>query len=187
MRQRRPGALSLLCMALSAAALSGCTNPDAPGLATPTDSVSSPSSPGEPTAPPPPAPSSYAPTAVQPSGALALAAFARLYVNWSYETLIGEQLTLAAMSLGAARLAERQAAATSSADSAIQAGHIHNSGRVVSIAPEQGRPRTWVIVTDERTGGSTQYEGLGSSYHVTLARIAQVPGGYAVSEWLPQS
>ncbi len=45
----------------------------------------------------------------------------------------------------------------------------------------------WVIVTREQTGGDTQYEGLPAAYHVTLAKLASVPGGYAVSEWLPQS
>ena len=44
-----------------------------------------------------------------------------------------------------------------------------------------------MIVTREQTGGDTQYEGLPAAYHVTLAQLASVPGGYAVSEWLPQS
>jgi hypothetical protein len=57
----------------------------------------------------------------------------------------------------------------------------------VSIAADVSRPGTWDIVTREQTGGSTEYEGLPASYHVTLAQLARVPGGFAVSEWLPQS
>jgi hypothetical protein len=45
----------------------------------------------------------------------------------------------------------------------------------------------WVIVTREQTGGDTQYEGLPAAYHVTLAQLARVPDGYAVSQWLPQN
>ena len=56
-----------------------------------------------------------------------------------------------------------------------------------AIAADLGTPGEWVLVTREETGGDTQYEGLGASYHVTLARLASVPGGYAVQEWLPQT
>ena len=91
------------------------------------------------------------------------------------------------MSVGAARLAEQQAAASSEADTTIARGHIWNSGQIVSIATRPRRRGTWVIVTREQTGGDTEYEGLPAAYHVTLARLARVPGGYAVSEWLPQS
>jgi hypothetical protein len=127
------------------------------------------------------------PAAVQPTKMRALEAFAGLYVNWSYRTLAGTQRTLAAMSVGPARLAEAQAAASTRADSTIARGHVWNSGRLVSVSREENRAGTWVLVTLERTGGSTQYQGLPAAYHVTLARVAGVPGGYAVSEWLPQT
>ena len=91
------------------------------------------------------------------------------------------------MSVGAARLAEQQAAASSEADTTIARGRIWNSGQIVSIAADVSRPGTWDIVTREQTGGSTEYEGLPAAYHVTLAQLARVPGGFAVSEWLPQS
>ena len=45
----------------------------------------------------------------------------------------------------------------------------------------------WTIVTREQTSGAGEYEGLPAAYHVTLAKLAAVGGGYAVSEWLPQS
>jgi len=124
---------------------------------------------------------------VQPSPPAALTAFAERYVNWSYRTLTAQQRALAAMAVGAARAAEQQAAATSQADTTIATGRIYNSGQVVSVGPDAAHRGLWVIVTREQTGGDTQYEGLPAGYHVTLARVASVPGGYAVSEWLPQN
>jgi hypothetical protein len=175
-----------VCLALAAVALAGCTNPDAPSTVNSTES-SSPQNPGEPTAPPPPSPSTQTPANVQATPTKALAAFAQLYVNWSYHTLSTDQRTLAAISVGAARLSERQAAASSQDDTTIAAGHIWNSGQVISISPDLTRAGSWVIVTHEQTGGNTQYEGLPAAYHVTIAQLANVPGGYAVQEWLPQS
>lgn len=179
--------LIAVCLLLVAVALAGCTNPDAPSAVRSTEASASPQSPGEPAAPPPPSPGPQAPADVQPTPTKALAAFAQLYVNWSYRTLSADERTLAEISVGAARLSERQAAASSQDDTTIAAGHIWNSGQVVSIAPDLTRAGAWVIVTHEQTGGNTQYEGLGAAYHVTIARLANVPGGYAVEEWLPQS
>jgi hypothetical protein len=174
---------------LAALALTGCSNPDAPGAGSPTTATpaSAARNAGEPPGPAPTPAASQAPLKVQPTPQAALTAFAELYINWSYHTLNAQQRTLAAISIGAARLAEQQAAASSAADSTIGQGQIHNSGQVTSLAPELTRRGMWVIVTREQTGGDTQYEGLPSAYHVTLARLARVPGGYAVSEWLPQT
>ncbi len=119
-------------------------------------------------------------------GSKAITAFAELYINWDYRTLTANQRTLAAMSVGAARLSERQAAASSQAATTITRGHIYNHGQIISIARELPRPGTWVILTREQTGGNTQYTGLPASYHITLTRLASVPGGYAISQWLPQ-
>jgi len=179
-------ALIPVCVLLAAAALTGCTNPDAPGSVQGT-ATASPQNPGEPPAPAPPTPAAQAPAGVQPTPAKALAAFSGLYSNWTYRTLSSNQQRLAAMSVAAARLAEQQAAASSRADTTITRGHIYNSGEILSIAPDASRPGTWVIVTREQTGGDTQYEGLPASYHVTLAQLAHVPGGYAVSQWSPEN
>ena len=185
--------LVLTLALLAAAALTGCTNPDAPNgagateAATTTTGAPAPQNPGEPAAPGSPTAASQAPFGARPTPQAALGAFAALYVNWSYETLTAEQQTLAAMSVGPARLAEQQAAATSQGDTTITQGHIHNSGRVVSIAAELTQPGTWVLVTREQTGGNSHYQGLPATYHVTLAQLALVAGGYAVSQWLPQN
>ena len=188
MSPRTLRALTLACPLLAAAALTGCTNPDAgPGATTATTRSAAPQNPGEPTAPAPPSASSQAPARVAPTPQAALTAFAQLYINWSYGTLHSEQRTLATMSVGAARLAEQQAAATSQGDSTISRGHIYNRGQIVNIGPDQIHRGMWIVLTREQTGGDTQYEGLPAAYHVTLAQLAHLPGGYAVSEWLPQS
>jgi hypothetical protein len=178
----------LMAAALIAAlALAGCTNPDAPGTVTSTRSNASPQNAGEPKSPPPLSTAAQGPAGVQPTTTKALTAFAELYVNWTYRTLSENQRTLAAMSVGAARLSERQAAASSRDDTTIAGGHIYNRGEVISIARDLWRAGAWVIVTRERTGGNSQYEGLPAAYHVAIAQLASVPGGYAVEQWLPQS
>jgi hypothetical protein len=193
MSTRSARALILTCLLLAAVALTGCTNPDAPTTAgagaadTTTTPAAAPQSPGEPRGPAPPSASSQAPSRVQSTPQATLATFAELYVNWNYETLSAQQTALAAMSVGAARLAEQQAAATSQSDNTIAQGHIHNSGRVVSIGRDLTQAGTWVLVTREQTGGNSHYQGLPGGYHVTLAQLARVAGGYAVSQWLPQS
>jgi hypothetical protein len=109
------------------------------------------------------------------------------YVNWTYRTLSEDQQALARSSVGAARLSEQQAAAQSRNDTAIIRGRVWNRGQTISIAPDLGAPGTWVVVTREQTGGNSEYEGLPAQYHVTLAKLAALPGGYAVEQWLPQS
>ncbi len=178
--------LICVCMLLAGVTLAGCTNPDAPNSLQGT-STASPQNTGEPAAPAPPTPAAQAPAGMQPTPAEALAAFSGLYSNWTYRTLSSNQERLAAMSVGAARLAEQQAAASSQADTTIARGHIYNSGEILSIAADVSHPGMWVIATLEQTGGDSQYEGLPASYHVTLAQLARVPGGYAVSQWLPKN
>ncbi|MGP8240349.1 MAG: hypothetical protein ACLQQB_01080 [Solirubrobacteraceae bacterium] len=175
-----------ICPLLAALAVAGCTNPDAPTAGQNATSTASPQNPGEPPAPAPLTPTAQAPTDLQPTPAKALAAFSQLYTNWTYRTLTSNQQTLAGMSVNPARLVEQQAAVSSQADTTITRGHIYNTGQIVSIAPDLAHPNMWVIVTREQTGGDTQYEGLPAAYHVTLAQLAKIPGGYAVGQWLPQ-
>jgi len=178
---------SCAALLLAALAIGGCSNPDAPAPGHDTAEQAQIASPGEPSPPPPAAPSSLTAAEVKRTPAQALTSFAALYVNWSYRDLTVKQRTLAAISLGSARTAEQQAAASSAGDATLAAAHLSNSGTIVSIASDQARRGLWVIVTQEQTSGSGDYEGLPAAYHVTLARLAALPGGYAVSEWLPQS
>jgi hypothetical protein len=182
----RPRSGAVLAAALAAAVLAGCSNPDARGSSPVLGSEAPSGSPGEPPAPAASTGAGSEPLQAKRTPEGAIASFAALYFNWDYRNLAEHQRTLAAVSVGAARLAESQAAASSSADSTISAGQITNSGTVQTLARERGHPAVWVIVTREQTRGSGGYEGLPSSFHVTLARVASVHGGYAVSEWLPQ-
>jgi len=183
----RPWNTPLLALVLAALVLGGCSNPDATHTGREPGEEPRVANAGEPDAPPPPSASSSAPAGARRSPAGALASFAELYVNWSYDDLAREQRALAAESVGAARSAELQAAASSGADTTLRAARLENSGSVVSVAPDQSSPGLWVIVTREQTSGTGEYEGLPATYHVTLARLASTSGGYAVSEWLPQS
>jgi hypothetical protein len=182
-------AAATLLIAACLLALAGCgwSNPDAQPTSEHTETTSSLQSPGEPVAPPPPTAATQAPRDVQRTPQAALQAFAGLYVNWTYKTLASNQLRLAGMSVGAARLSEQQAAVSSRGDTTIAAGHIWNSGEVISVAADLSRPGFWVLVTREQTGGDSEYEGVGAAYHVTIAKLAATTGGYAISQWLPQS
>jgi hypothetical protein len=180
-------ALALTTLLFAVGVLAGCHNPDAVDTSTPATSTRSPQNAGEPPAPPPPSSTAQTPIAVEPTPQKALEAFARLYINWTYRTLSTNQRTLAAMSVGPARLAERQAAASSQADTTISRSRIYNTGQLVSIARDLSRADTWVLVTREQTGGSSEYEGLQATYHVTLAKLTTLPGGYAIEQWLPQT
>jgi len=182
-----PPTITLAVLLGAALALAGCTNPDGPA-ATGSQTVSgSPGGAGEPQAPAPPSAARQSPAGIHRTPSAALTAFAELYSNWSYRTLTAQQRTLAKEAVGSARLTEQQAAASSQADSTITRGHLHNSGQVLAVATDERAAGLWVVTTVEETTGDSQYQGLPAGYHVTLAKLARVPGGYAVSEWLPQS
>ena len=176
----------LIGLVIVAMAEVGCANPDATSVLSGTEKVAVQNA-GEPTVPPAPPSATQAPAAVQKTPGQAARRFAVLYVNWTYRTLAAHQRTLASIAVGAARLSERQAAASAQGDTTIARGHIRNRGQVVEIGPDSLRSGWWTIVTREQTGGNSQYEGLPASYHVTLAQIAPVPDGFAVEQWLPQS
>jgi hypothetical protein len=143
--------------------------------------------PGERPAPPPPSPQSQSPSSPAATPEQAIRQFALLYIDWTWRTLPTHLRQLAAVSVGAARLAEQQAAAAAGRDSEITATQVFNRGQVVSIAPSQALPDEWVIVTREQTGGNAQYAGLQPSWHVTLAKLTHVSSGYSISQWLPQN
>lgn len=175
-----------LLIAVLTVTLAGCSNPDAPSTRKPSRSARGVQGPGEAPAPPPASPASQAPVNVQGTPVAALEAFVRLYSNWTYRTVVAHQRRLASIAVGAARLAERQAAASSTTDGTLTRGRIWNRGQIISIARDRHRAGMWVIVTREQTGGDSEYAGLPASFHVTLARLAHMAGGYAVSEWSPQ-
>lgn len=168
--------------------LAGCSNPyTASQPHSPTSNGGEVQNEGEPRAPAPRQAGAQAPINTQPTPQQAILQFANRYANWTYQTLAEDQLSLASISVGAARLAERRAAGAARADTTLARAQISNRGEVLSVSRDLARGGWWVVVTRERTVGSGEYEGLAPGFHVTLVQLAPVGNSWAVSEWLPQS
>lgn len=119
---------------------------------------------------------------------VAIVRFAGLYINWSYHNLAERERQLARMSVGDARQAESQAAASAQRDTALVKGGIYNRGSVITISPViGGQPGEYGVITREETGGDEEYAGLQAAFHVTLATVQRVDRGWTVREWQPQS
>jgi hypothetical protein len=187
MRRQHP-TLSAVAILAVTILLSGCTDPyTAKQQPTRASRATGVQNTGEPAAPPPAPAAGQSVVDAQSTPQNAISLFARLYANWSYATLTHDQLTLAAMSVGTARLAEQQAAASSRADSTLSRARLSNQGQVLGVSPDLARSGWWIVVTREQTTGSGEYEGLPATDHVTLVQLAAVNGGWAVSLWLPQT
>jgi len=163
--------------------LSGCANPDAPaaGIAR----QETPGNAGEPPAPPPPPLPVERPAGAQRTAEAAVERFASLYSNWNYRTLAADQRTLAAISVGTARLQARQSAA-SARNQLLAAAHVWNRGEILAATDDRARAGWWLVVTREQTAGSGEYRSLPRTYHVTLALAVPIDGRWAVSQWQPQ-
>jgi len=174
----------LTALLVAAVPLSGCANPDAPaaGVA----SQEGPGNVGEPPAPLPRSLPGEHPTAAQRTAKAAVERFASLYTNWDYRSLASDQRTLAAIAVGAARLQARQAT-VSARNKTLAQSHVWNRGETIAVTPDRAMAGWWLVVTRERTGGSGEYKALPPTYHVTLALAVTVDGGWAVSEWQPQT
>lgn len=112
--------------------------------------------------------------------------FATAYINWTFRSLASDQAHLAASAVGEARESEEQARAQTSRDTPLRRAEIYNQGVIVAIAPLRGGSSDeWVIDTREQTGGDSEYSGLQAAFHITLAAVERVQGGWAVSVWRP--
>jgi hypothetical protein len=124
-----------------------------------------------------------------PSAVAAVRSFASAYINWAADNVAADMRSLAGRSIGQARSALELAAAQTASDYELQQGGISNSGQVEVVAPlPSGRDR-FVVVTRESTAASntTAYEGLRPAWHVAIATVSHVQGGWVVSGWQPES
>jgi hypothetical protein len=127
-----------------------------------------------------------APGSTAPTPQAALARYALAYTNWQAANLPTHARQLAALAVGAARLAIEQITASQSTTTSLATDHVRNKGVVLSIAPGQGPARgRWIVVTQEQTTGTGPYAGLPPSPHVTFARTERLNGNWSVSEWSP--
>jgi hypothetical protein len=116
----------------------------------------------------------------------ALERFASSYINWTWQSLAADQAALAASAVGEARASEEQARQQTARDTPLRRAEIYNRGVIVAVAPlHGGKPDEWVIDTREQTGGNGEYAGLQAAFHITLAAVARVRDGWAVSAWRP--
>jgi len=177
----------VLSVLVLAAVLSGCGLTSAI-TTTPTPGVPAAANPGEQQGSIPKGAPAQRPVDPAASPQAAITRFASLYINWSYRTLAGHERRLAASAIGDARLAESQAAASAERDRTLAQAHIYNRGSVISVAAViGGPPGEYAVVTREATGGDPEYAGLQSAFHVTLATVQQLPTGWVLREWQPQS
>jgi hypothetical protein len=116
----------------------------------------------------------------------AIERFATAYISWTWRSLASDQAALAADAVGEARESEEQARQQTARDTPLRRAEIFNSGVIVAIAPlRDSRRGEWVIDTREQTGGNGEYAGLQAAFHITLASVQRVRGGWAVSAWRP--
>jgi len=117
----------------------------------------------------------------------ALERYARLYVNWTADRVVGIQRELASLSTGQARAQALQAAASYTRDQTLTQSNVANSGHLVAITSSVTSPRQWVLVTSEQTSGTGDYAGLPPTLHVIYAQATRISSGWVVSEWAPQN
>jgi len=184
---RSRAALAAL-FAAAAAAFSGCGIKDPlndPALAPLAAETTAPNEVGVPQNP---RPSRSALAAAAPTPIAAIRRFAELYINWRAETLADHRRRLAALSIGDASSAEARAIAETGTDYELHRSHIANRGRIVAITPTiPYRSGVYLVITRERTTGTGIYDELEPAYHLTSATAVRIPGGWAVSQWHPQT
>jgi hypothetical protein len=96
---------------------------------------------------------------------------------------------LEAISVGQARAEVALAASQAAQDYELSRGGVANSGVVEAIAPVLDHRDQFAVVTRERTTATNNsaYQGLPPAWHLTLATVAQVRGGWVVSVWQPEN
>jgi hypothetical protein len=138
---------------------------------------------------PSPRPPAEIASATSKSPVEAVRSFASAYVNWTADTVANDMRGLAARSIGQARSALELAAAQTASDYELQQGGISNSGAVEAISPLPSAGDRYIVVTRESTTATntTAYQGLRPAWHVAIATVARLQGGWVVSGWRPES
>jgi hypothetical protein len=138
---------------------------------------------------PSPKPPSEAVAATSPNAVAAVSSFASAYINWTADTVAADMRALARRSIGQARSALELTAAQTASDYELQRGGISNSGQVEAVAPLPSGPDQFLVVTRESTAATntTAYDGLRPAWHVAIATVSNVLGGWVVSGWQPES
>lgn len=125
--------------------------------------------------------------------AQAVAAFARMYINWNAGDVAAKMARLARLSVGQARSEMTLAAAEVRADTTLSQGEIANRGSVEAVARLTGTRNRYLVVTREATTSavSSAYQGLAPAWHLTLATVTEqgTPGQrrWVVSGWQPEN
>lgn len=138
---------------------------------------------------PSPNPSPQTTSAASPSAVAAVRSFAAAYINWTADTVAADMRALAGRSIGQARSALELAAAQTASDYELQQGGISNSGQVEAVARLPAGRDQYLVVTRESTAATNTnaYEGLRPAWHVMIATVSPVQGGWVVSGWQPES
>lgn len=196
---RRRLTVSFLLSAFGAAALAGCGIPDPYSARQQVTTSTSSSTSAATNADPAPERGGTIPAAARAAqGRVAAAAarntpeaaleqYARLYVNWSAQSVVEVQHHLAALSIGQARAQALQAAASYTRDQTLAQSGVANAGHLVAITPSLTTSGQWVLVTSEQTTGRGDYSGLPPTLHVIYAGLTRTPSGWVVSQWAPQN
>lgn len=123
----------------------------------------------------------------EPTPEAALRRYAELSINWTADTLSANQRALARISIDGARQTALLAAERVARDDTLRRSQVSNSGRVISLAAGLASAGgSWVVVTRERTVGRDSYRGLPPTYHVTIAKLGRLAGGWVVTSWEPR-
>jgi hypothetical protein len=138
---------------------------------------------------PSPKPPLQAASATSSRAVEAVRSFASAYINWTADTVVTDMRGLASRSIGQARSTLELAAAQTASDYELEQGGISNSGAVEAVAPLPSDGDRYIVVTRESTAATntTAYQGLRPAWHVAIATVSWVQGGWVVSGWQPES
>jgi len=180
-------ARSLIVVAAASASLSGCAVLGRPARSDPQPTPVSRAQATHELATPAPRQSVVGRAAATPEQAVRR--FAGAYINWTADSVGRDMSRLAAGAIGQARSALQLAAAQTAGDYELKRGGIANDGIVEAVAPLPAGRNQYLVVTRESTTAAADaaYQGLRPAWHVAIATVARLEGGWVLSGWQPES